>query len=110
MVVHQTPDLDLHNDEQVIKHLDGWLSLHELTSLFKMTKQGVHRLVFNSGHFDPDDEVRAVPYSAAHVCYLIRVTAVRRELQRRIDRGLLEDPNAKPAKKTARAPRRVTSE
>lgn len=68
--------------EVEVPRLDGWMSFAEVAKALKMTKQGVHRLVFDSAshRIDVQREVRAV---GEQPILLLATSAVMREMRRR---------------------------
>ncbi len=58
-----------------IKRLEGWYTFEEAGAVLGYTKQGIHRLVFESANcpFDPDTDIRGV---GARPLMLLREEAV----------------------------------
>lgn len=74
---------------QTINRLKDWRSFFEVRTALRLSKQGVHRLIFDSGLFALDTDVCAVQVSTAQYLYLVRPAALQKEINRRIAAGIL---------------------
>jgi hypothetical protein len=83
---------------QIINRLTDWVTFYQVKIALGLSKQGVHRLIFDSGLFNVDTDVCAVQVSAARFVYLLRPAALRKEINRRAAAGI---PHPTPTGDTA---------